>query len=309
MNELFHDALALPPQASSVAHGIDTLHYVVISTAFAVAFGSFALIAYVLLRRRPGARVLFSPRREAALAGVTLAVFLAFWVVGFTQYRNLRTPPADAMRIYVVAKQWMWEAVYPDGTSVQDDIRVPVGKPVELLMTSRDVIHSFYVPAFRVKQDVVPGRTTMVWFTALDAGSYDILCAEYCGAGHSRMRGRVTAMAPDEYERWLARHDAPGLATVGQKLAAERGCMRCHTTDGTRYLAPTWRDLYNSRVLLTTGETVIADPAYLTESMMDPNKKIVAGFAPIMPSYFGYLSGADTAAIVEYIRSIGDQAP
>jgi cytochrome c oxidase subunit II len=309
MNQFFHDALGLPPQASSVAHGIDVLHYVVISSAFLVAFISFALIAVALIRFRAGANRPRKPlklglARELGLATFTLVVFVAFWVVGFSQYRELRTPPKDSLHIYVVAKQWMWQAVYPDGTTVEDDIRVPVGQPVELVMTSRDVIHSFYVPAFRVKQDVVPGRSTTLWFTAVQPGAYDILCAEYCGAGHSKMRGRVIALRPDAYQRWLAGHDAPDLAAQGEKIAAERGCFRCHTVDGSPHIAPTWKGLYGSRVRLMSGETVVADPAYLTESMMDPSAKIVAGFPPIMPSYFGFMNGADTAAIVEYIRSL-----
>ena len=309
MNQLLRHLLALPPQASSYARGIDTLHYVVIGCAFAVAAASFILIAIFLVKFRerpePRKRVAKLPVKvEIVLASITLAVFLAFWIVGFEQYRDLRTPPADAMRIYVVAKQWMWEAVYPDGVAVQDDLRVPVGRPVVLLMTSRDVIHSFYVPSFRVKQDVLPGRITTLWFTATVPGTYDIECAEYCGAGHSRMLGHVIAMAPGEYSHWLAGQGAPDLAALGERLAAEKGCLRCHTVDGTPHLAPTWRHMYRSMVPLTNGTSVLADEAYLTESMMDPLAKIHAGYAPIMPSFLGQLSGGDVAAIVEYIRSL-----
>ncbi len=318
MTELFHDLLALPPQASSASHGIDTLHYVVIATAFLVAFASFAWIGIALIRfrdrgpgvpARTGARLRISPRTDIALASVTLAVFVAFWLVGFTQYRALRSPPGDALRVYVGAKQWMWAAVYPDGTTVEDDIRVPVGKPVVLEMTSRDVIHSFYVGAFRVKQDVVPGRATELWFTATEPGSFDILCAEYCGAGHSRMRGHVVAMPADEFERWLAGHDAPGLAAVGERVAAERGCLRCHTLDGSPHLGPTWRGVYGARITLTTGETIVADDAYLTESMMDPQVKLRAGFPPIMPSYLGVLTAPETAALLELYRSLRVDGP
>jgi cytochrome c oxidase subunit 2 len=313
VNELFHDLLDLPPQASSMARSIDTLHYVVIGTAFLVALASFAWIAVAMVRFRDRGtsaaqparrRIRITPRRELALAGGTLAVFVAFWVVGFAQYRALRSPPDGAMRIYVVAKQWMWAAVYPDGTSVEDDIRVPVGEPVHLLMTSRDVIHSFYVAAFRVKQDVLPGRTTELWFTATIPGTYDILCAEYCGAGHSRMRGHVIAMSRDDFARWLAGHSAPSLAATGERVAAERGCLRCHTVDGTPHLGPTWRGLYGSTVPLSTGDSVVADETYLTESMMDPSAKLRAGFPSLMPSYQGLLTAPEAASIVEYIRSL-----
>ena len=310
MNELLRRMLALPPQASSVARGIDTLHYVVIGTAFAVAAASFVLLVIFLVKYRerpdrPRRRVSrIPPRYEIALAAGTLVVFLAFWLVGFAQYRELRSPPPGALRVYLVAKQWMWEAVYPDGVSVQDDLRVPVGQPVVLLMTSRDVIHSFYVPSFRVKQDVLPGRITELWFTATAPGEYDILCAEYCGTGHSRMRGRVIALAPPAFEAWLTGHDAPDLASLGERLAAEKGCLRCHTVDGTPHLGPTWRHLYRAQIPLAGGTSVVADEAYLTESMMDPLAKIRVGFVPIMPSYLGQLSAGDVAAIVEYIRSL-----
>jgi cytochrome c oxidase subunit 2 len=309
MNELFRRMLALPPQAGSLARRIDTLHYVVIGTSFVVAAAVFGIVIYFLVRfrERPG-----EPRRtyrvpkslELVLTSVTLATFLGFWVVGFGQYREIRAVTPGAMRVYVVAKQWMWEAVYPDGTAVQDDIRVPVGRPVVLLLTARDVIHSFYVPSFRLKQDVIPGRITTLEITATEPGTYDILCAEYCGTGHSRMRGRVIALSPEDYATWLAAHATPDLAAAGEKLAAEHGCLRCHTVDGTPHLGPTWRGMYGSQVPLADGTTVVADEAFLTESMMDPNTKLHAGFQAVMPSYLGQLAGPEAAAIVEYIRSL-----
>jgi cytochrome c oxidase subunit 2 len=309
MNELFRRMLGLPPQAGSLARRIDTLHYVVIGTSFVVAFVVFALVIYFLVRfrERPGEprhRGKVPPIVEIGLTAVTLAVFLAFWVVGFGQFRAIHTVTPGAPRIYVVAKQWMWEAVYPDGTAVQDAIRVPVGRPVVLLLTARDVIHSFYVPSFRLKQDVVPGRITELEITATTPGEYDILCAEYCGTGHSRMRGRVVALPPADYAAWLESHATPDLAATGEKLAAEKGCLRCHTVDGTPHLGPTFRGLYGSTVELANGTTVVADEAYLTESMMDPTTKMVRGFQPLMPSYLGQLAGPEAAAIVEFIRSL-----
>lgn len=309
MNQLFRHMLDLPPQASSLARSIDTLHYVVIGSAFFVAFAVFVLVVYFLVRFREHPD---RPRRtaktpatfEIGLVVFTLAVFIAFWVVGFAQYRQIRSVTPGAIRVYVVAKQWMWEAVYPDGTAVQDDIRVPVGRPVDLLLTSRDVIHSFYVPSFRLKQDVVPGRITTLEITATEPGEWDILCAEYCGTGHSRMRGRVIALPPAEYAQWLQSHPTPDLASTGQKLAAEKGCLRCHTVDGTPHLGPTWKGLYGRVEQLADGSTVVADEAYLTESMMDPTAKMVRGFPNLMPSYLGQLAGPEAAAIVEYIRSL-----
>lgn len=309
MNELLRRMLDLPPQASSVARGIDTLHYVVIGSAFVVAFLAFGLITFFLIRfrDRPGhkPRVRSVPHWvETGLAGFTLAVFLVWWVIGFAQYRTLREPPPDATRIHVVAKEWMWQFIYPNGATAETDLRVPVGHPVELVMTSRDVIHSFYVPAFRLKQDVVPGRVTSLWFTAVAPGTYDVLCAEFCGAGHSRMRGRVIALPAADYARWIDHHHADDLVATGEHLAVARGCLRCHSVDGGANVGPTWRGLYGSAVTLATGERVTADDAYLTESMMDPAARIVAGYAPVMPTFEGLVDGPDAAAIVEYIRSL-----
>lgn len=310
MNELFRTALYLPHQASSMAHEIDVLHYTVIFSAFAVAFLSFAAVVYCLIRfrdSRPRKAPRWKPSHalEVVLAGFTLTVFIVWWCIGFTQYRDMHTMPNDAIRIHVVAKQWMWQFVYPNGATAEDDLRVPVGEPVEVLLTARDVIHSFYVPAFRLKQDAVPGRVTTLWFTAVEPGTFDILCAEYCGTGHSKMRGHVIAMQPADYARWVNGHRVSAdLAESGQKLAAAYGCFRCHTIDGTPHIGPTWLGLYGSQVKLSDGRTITADDAYLTESMMDPGVKIVAGYAPVMPSFLGQLSGPEADAIVEYIHSL-----
>jgi cytochrome c oxidase subunit 2 len=311
VNELFHTLLYLPPQASSVSHEIDYLHYVVIGSAMAGAFGVTLALVYFFLRyrdrpgmRRKEVRTHESMAFENVAAALTLSLFIGFWVVGFLQYSEIRTPPANASRVYVIAKQWMWEYAYPGGMTTQDELRVPVGEPIELVMTSRDVIHSFYIPAFRLKQDVVPGRMTLLWFTATEPGVYDVFCAEYCGNGHSRMRGRVRVMPRDEYARWIAGNGTEDLASAGERIAADKGCLRCHTVDGSPHIGPTWKGLYDSPVKLAGGGSVRADDAYLTESMMDPMAKIVDGFAPVMPSYLGQLSGPETGAIVEYIRSL-----
>jgi cytochrome c oxidase subunit 2 len=191
---------------------------------------------------------------------------------------------------------------------------VPVGRPVKLVMTSRDVIHSFWVAEFRVKQDVVPGRMMLTWFEATRPGTYDILCAEYCGPYHSTMRGRVIALPPEDFDDWQRQQlesvppdQRESLALQGERVAGERGCLRCHTVDGTPHLAPSWAGLYHSHIPLVDGRTVLVDDAYLTESMMDPLAKVRRGFTPIMPSYLGQLSASETAALVEYIRTLADR--
>jgi cytochrome c oxidase subunit 2 len=313
MNELMRRLLALPEQASTVAYEIDVLHYVVIGTSVLGAIGVTAVVVIMLLRfqRRRG----YTPPRRArrlplwtevvAIVGL-LAMFLVFWVVGFLQFVRLQTPPPGAIDVYVVAKQWMWTFAYPDGTAAVGDLYVPVGRPVRVLLTSRDVIHSFYVPAFRVKQDVVPGRQTHAWFEVTRPGTYDVLCTEYCGTEHSRMRGRVIALSEGDFARWTegATRPGPDLATAGERIAAERGCLRCHTLDGTPHLGPTWAGIYGRVIELAGGVRVRADASYLTESMMDPERKLRAGYQPIMPSYRGLLDAAEVAALVELIRSL-----
>jgi cytochrome c oxidase subunit 2 len=172
-------------------------------------------------------------------------------------------------------------------------------------MTSRDVIHSFFVPAFRIKQDVVPGRTTVAWFEATKPGSYEILCTEYCGLEHSYMRGRVVVLDAGKWaERAESSQVGEDLARQGQKIAADYGCLRCHTVDGTPHLGPTWAGAFGRPVRLANGRTVIADEAYLTQSMMDPLLELHAGFPPIMPTYRGLLEGVEVAALVAYIKSL-----
>jgi cytochrome c oxidase subunit 2 len=315
VNELFQTLLHLPEQSSSLAYELDVFHYIVITVSVLGAAGvALAVLVFLFrFRERPGrtdrphvARIPLSV--ELGAIGGLLALFFVFWIIGYRQFVRLRTPPAGALEVYVVAKQWMWSFAYPDGGATIHDLYVPAGRPVKLVMTSRDVIHSFFVPDFRIKQDVVPGQMTTTWFEALRPGEYEILCTEYCGAQHSYMRGRVIVLDDADYARWAERrgpeHD---LASYGERIAAERGCLRCHTVDGTPHLGPTWAGVYGATIPLANGDEIVVDEAYLTESMMDPQAKVRAGFATIMPSYRGLIAGADVAAIVEYIRSLADR--
>jgi cytochrome c oxidase subunit 2 len=327
VNELLRRALDLPPQSSSVARGIDALHYTVILTTLAGVTLAAAVAGGFLVRYRRRTPVIpLTPRitapgwLEATVISGLLGLFCVWWVIGFTQYRDLETPPAGAMPIYVTAKQWMWEFAYPAGPTSADVLVVPVGRPVRLIMTSRDVIHGFYVPAFRIKQDVVPGRALTTWFEAVEPGTFDVLCTQYCGTRHSLMRAQIIALAPDAYARWLdaaraplalpgAKGDGQGLAERGHAVAAERGCLRCHSVDGSAFIGPTWAHAFGRRRRTADGRTVVVDEAYLTESMMDPRAVIAAGFQPVMPSYQGALTPEEAAAILEYIRSLRDVRP
>lgn len=327
MNELLRRLLFLPSQSSSVAREIDTLHYTVILTTMAGVTLAAIITAVFLLRYRRRTPVIpLTPRihvpawLEAAVIAGLLSLFCAWWVVGFLQYRKLQNPPAGAMPIYVTAKQWMWKFAYPSGPSSADVLFVPVGRPVKLIMTSRDVIHSFFVPDFRIKQDVVPGRAVTTWFEAIEPGAHDVLCTQYCGTRHSLMRAQVIALSPADYERWLdaaraplalpgAKGDGQGLAEQGRQSAAARGCLRCHSLDGTPFIGPTWANAFGHRRKTADGREILIDEAYLTESMMDPRAVIAAGFQPVMPSYQGALTPAEISAILELIRSLRDVAP
>ena len=343
MNDLFRRALMLPEQASTFAREVDLLHYFVITVTMlgAALVGLFVLIFiiyYRASRHRGTAAPDYNPETphsgipgwlEVSVAGGLLALFLLWWVIGFRQFVRIQAPPPDAMPIYVVGKQWMWSFAYPNGGGSNGTLYVPVGRPIRLVMTSRDVIHSFFVPEFRVKQDVIPGRTTTVWFQVDRPGTYRLFCTEYCGTAHSTMRGEVVALSPAEYDRQLedlARIEVAGpqdgvpsvvgepgpreplsLAALGERVAATAGCLRCHTVDGTPHIGPTWAGLYGAEIPLTGGDRVLADDGYLTASMMDPLAQVHLGFEPVMPSYQGLLSAAQVGALVEFIRSLRDR--
>jgi cytochrome c oxidase subunit II len=327
MNEVFRELLWLPVQASTFARRVDLLHYFVISVTMLASLligGAAIYFMFRYNRRHPlqrTARVVPSVRFEAVIIGLPLAFFLLWFAIGYRDYLWYASPPAHAMDIYVMGKQWMWKFSYPGGPNAISTLHVPVGRPVRLLLTSRDVIHSFWVPAFRIKQDVLPGRYTATWFEATKPGRYRIMCAEYCGTWHSQMWGEVVALPGAEYDAWLvAQRTGPaeridaggesatdlrgGIVDYGKRVAAAQGCLKCHSVDGTPHIGPTWLDLYQRQETLTTGQRITADEAYLTASMVEPLAQIVRGFQPVMPSYRGRLAPFEFAALVEYIKSL-----
>jgi cytochrome c oxidase subunit 2 len=337
MNELLRRLLFLPPQSSTIADSIDELHYFVIISTMLGAVLVTLVGGWFLLRYRQG-RVLSHPEdydvgakpplwMKIASVAVLFTLFVVWWAIGMRQYLELRIAPQGTFEAEVIAKQWMWKYAYPEGGRSIAALYVPARRPVKLTLTSRDVIHSFYVPEFRIKQDVVPGRYTTVWFEAKTAGVYEILCTEYCGTGHSVMRGQVIALEPSDFDRWLAGEDLgapiPGqryeepwvvgetapaqeldLVRIGERAASAQGCFCCHSVDGTPHLGPTWAGFYGSVVPLADGGTALADAAYITESMMDPRVKMHVGFQPLMPSYLGRIRPGETAAIIAFIKSL-----
>jgi cytochrome c oxidase subunit 2 len=327
--------LFLPPESSTIAQSIDHLHMFVITVTMlgSATVGLLAVGFVIRYRRRSDVPLTRNQARETpgrvevAIALGLFSLFISWWVIGFMQYLRIRVAPANTYDVYVTAKQWMWKFAYPEGESAITTLYVPTRRPVKLIMTSRDVIHSFFVPDFRLKQDVIPGRYTTLWFEVNEPGKHDILCAEYCGTNHSTMRGEVIALDGADFARWLARgaertatiaprYEEPAVATelgpsqpmsllrLGEMVAAQQGCLRCHTLDGTPHIGPTWAGLYMADVPLKDGRHTLADEAYLTESMMDPLAQLHQGYQPVMPSYLGRLRPAETAAIVELIKSL-----
>jgi cytochrome c oxidase subunit II len=333
MNEFMRRMLFLPEQASTFAKDVDYLHYFVITVTM-IASATVATVAlgffWKYRRRSENQSTPFvSPTATFEVLAVTvpLAFFLVWFVIGFGDFVKVTSPPPDAMDVYVMGKQWMWKFTYPEGPGSVGVLHVPANRPVRLLITSRDVIHSVFIPAFRIKMDALPGRYTEIWFTATKTGRYQLLCTEYCGAQHSKMWGEVVVMAPEAFDEWLKEQQrglvtradiladetqtAPmgSLVEMGRRIAVDQGCLRCHTVNNAVYgseqhIGPSWVDLYQRPTHLESGQDIIADEAYLTESMMDPNAKVVAGYKTVMPSYQGKLTGPDTAALVEYIKSL-----
>lgn len=298
-------------QASTAAGQTDALLLALTIVSVLVVGGITLTIIVFAVRWHEGsnvARSAGSPKRnrlvEFAWIGIPLLGFLGIFVWSAILYHQLRTPPADALTIDVVAKQWMWKMQHPGGQREINELHVPVNRPIELVMTSQDVIHSFFVPAFRMKQDVLPGRYTSLWFTPTKTGRYQLFCAEFCGTSHSQMRGTIIVMTPTEYSDWLAANPSQGsLAAQGEALFREYGCSGCHGASSTVH-APQLEGLFGRPVNLSNGTQVTADARYIRDSILLPARQVVAGYTPIMPSFKGQLSEEDILKLVAYIRSL-----
>lgn len=307
----------LPEQASTTARHLDhlTIYLVTVATIFTVLI--FACVFYFAIKYRRRSEHERATEIEGALALEILWSVIPFILMmvmfswGASVFFEMSRPPDDAMNIYVVGKQWMWKTQHLEGQREINELHVPLGRPVRLTMTSEDVIHSFYMPAFRVKFDVLPGRYTTAWFNPTKTGKYHLFCAEYCGTLHSGMIGWIYVMEPAEYERWLAGGSgSESLAASGEKLFQYLACANCHRTDKPGR-CPNLQGLFGQPVLLTTGERVKADEAYIRESILDPGAKIVGGYQNIMPSFQGLVTEEELLQLIEYVKSLTNktQAP
>lgn len=244
---------------------------------------------------------------EIVWAVVPSLLLLAIFIYGYLVFLDIRTPPSGAAEINVTAKQWLYVFKYPNGRSEINEVHVPVGKAVKFIMNSSDVIHSIYLPEFRVKQDILPGSYNYLWVQPDRAGRFDIFCTQYCGTGHSTMRAVMVVMNHEDYEHWSGAEEKPGtLPPVkrGEETVEHSGCLACHSLDGAVKIGPTFKGLFGRTVELADGKTVVADENYLRESIIDPTAKMVKGFQPVMPSYKGMIKDDDIAAIIDYLKTL-----
>jgi cytochrome c oxidase subunit 2 len=306
---MFDNLPLWPARASTTAGSVDALYIFLVALSLFMSVAIFTMICIFALRyrRRKGReaeQIEGSNVLEFTWSAIPLVIFLFIFAWGAVVYFKERTPPRGATQIYVVAKQWMWKLQHEEGQREINELHVPVGRDVEMIMTSQDVIHSFYVPAFRIKQDVLPGRYTTLWFHATRSGTYHLFCAEYCGTQHSGMIGQVVVLEPAQYEAWLSGGLASGsLASNGQSIFQQLGCITCHRSD-TQGRGPNLVGLFGKPVQLEDGRTVIADENYIRESILNPSAKIVSGFKPIMPVFQGLVSEEQLNALIAYIKSL-----
>jgi cytochrome c oxidase subunit 2 len=309
--------LGLPAQASTMASKVDALFYAVMGVTTAVAVAIFVTMIVFGIRYRSGSK---APRAEDVPAAqerarkrfelgwtlTPLLLFFAAFVWASRLYIERAQAPENAMAVFVVAKQWMWTTQHEGGQREIDELHVPLGQPVRLVMTSQDVIHSFFVPSFRVKQDVLPGRYTEIWFTPTQAGRFHLFCAEYCGTDHARMGGSVVVLEPAEFQQWLSAHGGgPDMASRGEALFRQYGCSGCHGLNASVH-APNLAGVYGKPVPLSDGTTVIADDRYIRDSILLPQKEIAAGYEPIMPSFAGQIGDEEIMDLTAYIRSLAN---
>jgi cytochrome c oxidase subunit 2 len=303
----------MPQRASTVAGEVDWLFDLILGIAAFFFLLVVTLLVYFVIRYRyregreqPKTTSHNTPLELVWTIIPTIIVIIIFYF-GFRDYMHMAVAPPDSYEIQVTARMWSWTFTYPNG-AVTNDLHVPVATPVRLVLQSDDVIHSLYIPAFRLKKDVVPGRYNKLWFEATKTGTYDLYCASYCGTSHSQMISRVIVHDPEEFKRWLAQAgnwaSTMTPAEAGRMLFERRGCMQCHSTDGSRIIGPTLKDLFASTVSYSGGKKLVADEDYVRESIYDPGAKVVDGFDNVMPSFKGTFTDKDVDAMIAYLKSI-----
>jgi cytochrome c oxidase subunit 2 len=307
-------SLILPPESSTIAGEVDALFYFILYTGiFLFAVVTLASLYFILKYRRrtkvtTTSGVAHNTALEIAWTAIPTVLILIVFFWGFKTYIKMNVVPKDAIEIKVTGQRWFWSFDYPEGATTMNELVVPVGKPVKLLMSSKDVIHSFFVPNFRIKMDVIPNRYTITWFEATRKGEYNLFCAEYCGKGHSEMIGKVKVVSEREYTEWIEAGSALGegmsLEDFGARLYVKKACNTCHSIDGSANVAPTFKSIYGHEVFIADGSRVLVDENYVREAILNPQAKVVAGFQPVMPTYQGLLKDREIDALIAYIKSL-----
>jgi len=306
----------MPEAASTVAAQVDELYVFLFWVSAISLVGVAGAILYYGIRYRrteehqvAASKVDHNVPLEIVWTAVPTVILFVLFFWGVNSWMEMRVPPAGTMDVHVTARQWSWQFEYPDEGILSDNLVVPAGKPVRLIMTSTDVIHSFFVPEFRVKQDVVPGSYTTLWFESPEPGVFNIMCTEYCGKDHSRMNRKVEVMSEKDYMAWI--DSGGGLADLslvdrGELLFQRSGCTQCHSVDGTKGTGPSLKGVYGKEEVFADGTSGLADENYVRESILYPNRKIVKGYTPAMPTYANSLRDAQLNAIVAYVKSLGE---
>ena len=306
----------IPESASTMSWKVDALYFYLsgVTVFFTLLISSILVFFVIRYRRRTPYEIprpiAGSHKLETLWTVIPFVIAMTMFAWGASVYFEQYSPPKNAIEIYVVGKQWMWKIQHSTGQREINELHIPVGRKVKLIMTTEDVIHDFFVPAFRIKADVVPGRYTSEWFEATKPGTYHLFCAEYCGMNHSGMIGSVIVMEPREFDNWLsgnAGNQTPAVA--GQQLYQSLGCVSCHGANGEGGRGPTLAGLFGRQTLLSTGQTVRADEAYIRESIINPQAKLVAGFGPIMPTFQGQVSEDQLVQLLAFIKSLQIVSP
>lgn len=303
-----------PEQASTFAADVDALYFFILATCAFFAIAVSIAVVYFGIRYHKkhdgeiGARIEGSLPLELLWSVIPTIIAMVMFGWGASVFYHLRRPPAEAMHIYAVGKQWMWKFQHLEGQREINELHIPAGRPIKITLSSEDALHSLYFPAFRTKIDAIPGRYTELWFEAQTPGQYHIFCAEYCGTNHSGMIGTVTVLEPAKYQEWLQGGSNDGtLAQRGAKLFNDLACSTCHLDSG-QGRGPTLADIVGTTVALQDGSSVVVDEAYLRESILNSQAKVVKGFQPLMPTFQGLVSEENLVALIEHVKSLSPQA-
>ena len=306
-------SLLLPVAGSAYARQVDDLFFFITflsAILFLLVTGLLVVFVVRYRRRRPDEitpHITENFKLEVLWTVIPLFLVMVIFFWGFHSYMLATVPPADALELQVTAKRWLWEFEYPDGTRTVNEIHLPVGRPVKLVMSSQDVIHSFFVPSFRLKTDVLPNRYTELWFTPTVEGLHTLFCAEYCGTGHSDMAGKIWVDSQARYEEWREKGDETSqsmpLAELGRLLYTSRGCATCHSLDGTPGQGPSFKGIFGQQHRMTDGKTLMVDENYIRTSLLTPQAEIREGFQGIMPTFQGLLRDREILALIEFIKA------